>query len=56
MIVMYSIMFSVGVAAWVYAKFSHRINDIKSSVIAAAAVGLIAFIVCFTFFKVFLHY
>jgi hypothetical protein len=38
----------IGVAAWTYSKFSRRTNNAQTSVIAAVAVGLVAFIVLFT--------
>ena len=38
----------IGVAAWIYNQFRHRTNSTKTSLVTAAVVGLMAFIVLFT--------
>jgi hypothetical protein len=48
-------MFAIGVATWVYVKFSRRSNMQTTSYTAAAFVGIVAFIVFITFLKYIIH-
>lgn len=50
-----ALLFGVGVATWIYVQFSRRSNNTKSSLIVAAIVGVIAFIVFFTAARLFLN-
>ena len=45
--------FAAGVGTWIYLQFMKRSNNAKSSLVAAALVGAIAFLVFFTAFHVF---
>jgi len=49
-----SALFSIGIATWVYVKFSQRSNNPRSSIMAAVVTGIIAFIVFFTVLRTFL--
>ena len=49
-----ALLFACGVAAWVYNKVQHRNGGVtKQSLIAAAAVGVVAIIVFYTLFITF---
>jgi hypothetical protein len=53
----FALLFAVGVATWVFTKVNRRsgTSNNRPAIIVAAMVGIFAFIVFFTVFKLFLH-
>lgn len=49
-----SLLFALGVSAWIYNKVQHRNGGIaQQSLIAAGAVGLVALVIFYTLFVTF---
>jgi uncharacterized membrane protein YsdA (DUF1294 family) len=46
-----SLIFGVGIGAWVFNKTTHRTNRSQTGVIVAFVIGLIAFIVFYTLYS-----
>jgi hypothetical protein len=51
-----SLMFGVGIGAWVFNKMVIRTHRAQAGVVTALAVGLIAFLVFYTFLATFIKF